>query len=694
MRRLLVCLSVVLAGSLVFAQSPQTPQSPTFRSTTSLVLVDVTVLDKDGKPVPGLTADDFQVKLDGQVRPVRAVTYEQIATPLAAPSVALEPIAPNGSPTRVESTSGAPPPAPRHRVIVIMVDDLSLTPSRGKGMLAAAARFVEALPPTDLVGYTTSSQSASMNPTPDHLAVQVALPRLVGQMSDPRLLPGPAVGIDEGIQIADGDSALLNQVIDRDCFPGAVPPDPSSFLNTRNPCPDDVARKARQLGRMAESTSYQQVQSYLEAVGALRTVPGLKQIILISDGLSLARRSQAAAALEPLAKLAAAAGVQVSVLSEEPLGSDVLDADQYLHALVSLTPGQPPPVLTGQLQAELRRSDALTLRQGVETVADLTGGTFYQVIGTADPFFTRIALATSAMYELGVEAPDKSAPGKDFALAVHVNRNGLTARANRHALVPEPAAPVPIDKQLNQAVASGTPLYGIPISLGTSIRRGESTSQLAVDLDVEIPAATPGPLTLVFGLADAIGLIQQGRKTIDAPTGGRDYRLSLAIPVVTGSYRMRLAVADANGALGSVETPVKAVLSRLGPFLASDLLTGWSPATGPVQFVALDHLPPTAVRLLSVLELYPDSGAAMPTDVRVKVTILTPDGTPIDERDVTPQNINGILRVEAPFDLQYIPAGPYVLRANVVVDGAAVGTASTTIRLTGPSGGDSGASSP
>ena len=686
MRRFLLCLSVALAGGAVSAQSPQTPQTPTFRSTTSLVLVEVTVLDKDGKPVPGLTADDFQVKLDGQVRPVRAVTYEQIATPLAAPAVVAEPDVATGAPTRVEANGVAPPPAPRRRVIVIMVDDLSLTPSRGKGMFAAAARFIAALPPTDLVGYTTTSQSASMNPTTDHLAVQVALPRLVGHESDPRQLPGPAVGIDEGIEIRDGDSALLDRVIIRDCYPGVVPPAGTQALET-SPCGEDVGRKARQVGAVAEATAREQIQSYLEAVAALRAVPGLKQLVVISDGLALPRRTQVAVALDPLAKTAAAAGVQVTVMSEEPSGADVEDADHSLGGR-----GSAGLVLTGQLASQVRRADDLSLRQGVETVADLTGGTYYQVIGTADPFFTRVALATSAVYELGVEAPEKSAPGRDFALAVHVNRNGLTARANRHALVPAPAAPVPIETQLNQAVASGTPLYGIPISLGTSIRRGESNAQVKVNLDVEVPASTPGPLTLVFGVADVMGLIQQGRKTVDAPAGGGDYHLSLAVPIVTGSYRMRLAVADANGAVGSVETPVKAVLGRVGPFLASDLLTGWSAASGPPQFLALEHLPPTATRLLTVLELYPDTGAAPPSDVHVKITILTPDGTPIDDRDATPMNINGILRVEAPFDLRFIPAGPYVLRATVVVGGVAVGTVSTTVRLTGPSG-EAGAAS-
>jgi VWFA-related protein len=669
MRRVLVCLSAVLAGGLVSAQSPQTP---TFRSTTSLVLVDVTVLDKDGKPVPGLTADDFQVKLDGQVQPVRAVTYEQIANPLAAPEIALAEPDPTsraaGAPTRVESPRNAPPPAPRRRVIVVMVDDLSMTPSRGKSMLAAAVRFVQALPATDLVGYTTSSQTAGMNPTPDHVAIQVALPRLAGELMDPRQLPGPSVGIVEGIEIADGDSAQLVQVQQRDCG------------STTNSCAEDVARKAQQVGMLSESSAHRQIQAYLEAVAALGSVSGLKQLVVISDGLALPRRSQVAIALEPLAKTAAAAGVQVTVLSEAPSLSDVEDTDRT-HA------GSATSSMNGQLAAQLRRGDDLLLRQGVQTVADLTGGTYYQVVGLADSFFRRIALSTSAMYELGVEAPDKSVPGRDFALAVHVNRDGLSARANRHALVPEPKAPVPIETQLNEAVASGTPLYGIPISLGTSIRRSDSTSQVALDLDVEIPAATPGPLTLVFGLADAAGLIREGRKTIDAPAAGGDYRVSLAVPVVTGSYRMRLAVADANGVVGSVETPVKAVLRRIGPFLASDLLAGWSPATGPAQFVALERLPPTAAYLVSLLELYPDAGAATPSDVRVHMTLMGSDESTIAEEDVVPSIADGMLRADAQFSLQKLAPDAYTLRATVLVAGQPVGSVSTTIRTSRSAGG-------
>lgn len=669
-----LCGVLSVGPRVLEAQGAQ--QTPTFRSTTSLVLVDVTVLDKDGKPVPDLTADDFQVKLDGSLRPVRAVTYERIETSRPLPDV--EPATPATSSTRVEGGTGTAAVPARHRVIVVFVDDLSLTPSRGKSMLQGAARFVQNLPPGDLVGYATSSGSEAMNPTADHLAVQVALPKLVGSLVDPRDLPGPPVGIDEGIQIADGDAALLDQVIARDCYPNATAPtDPTTLQNT--PCGEDVGRKARQVGELSEANTYRQIQAYLAAVNGLKSLPGIKQLVAISDGLGLVRRTQSAVALEPLAKAAAAAGVQVTVMSEEPSGVDLSEINRTFATATG-------SAVDASTNATVRRADNIFLQQGVETVADMTGGAFYRVVGTPDSFYTRVALATSGLYELGVAAPDKSQPGRDFALSVHVNRPGLTVYANHHALIAAPAPPVPVETQLKDAVANGTPLYGIPISMGTSVRRADVASQVAVNLDIDVPASTPGPLTLMFGLSDPIGMAQSGRKVLDAPSGGGDYRVSLTIPVAPGTYTLRLAAADANGAVGSVQTRVKAVLSQMGPFLVSDLLTGWSAGSGPAQFLALERLPATATELLGVLELYPAPGATIPADVKVRETILTPDGTPVDDREVVPQDRNGMLRAEAPFDLQYIPAGPYVLRATVTAGGGTVGTTSTTIQLSGPPG--------
>ena len=660
--------SVWLAGSLLCAQQPQaSPQTPTFRSTTSLVLLNVTVLDKDGRPVPNLTADDFKVKLDGKERQVRLVNFLQVSAPPDAP-----PAIPDATAeTRVQSATVVPTrTSAQRRVIVVMVDDLSLTPDRGRGMIASAQRFINALPSGDLVGFATSSASSAISPTADHFAVSTALGHVVGELQDPRLLPGPPVGIDESIQIADGNSALLNEVVQRDCgkATGAGP---------SGTCADDVQRKADATGRISEGNAERQVGAFLAAVKALGTIPGLKHIVMISDGLSLVERTQSAVALEPLSRLAAAAGVQVHVLNEEPDRAN-LQATDPSHAGLGTN-------LSGEIYAQVKRSDDLALEQGIQTVADMTGGQFYRVIGTPDSFFNRIAQATSALYELGVEAPDGNPkPGKDYALSVSVTKPGLSARANHHALMPEPAKPVPVETQMTNAIAGGSPLYGIPIAVGSSIRRGAENGQIAVDLDVEVPASTPGPLQMMFGLVDAIGVVKSGKKALDPPSGGGDYRVSLAVPVASGNYKVRLAVADAQGNVGSVESRVKAVLTPMGPFQASDLLTGWAAANGPAQFVALGKLPSGAARLLTQLELYPTPGvAAMPSDVKVHITISTADGTPLDDRTVAPTLESGVLRAQTAFDLQYIPAGAYVLKADVSAGGSALGTTTANVHILG-----------
>jgi VWFA-related protein len=57
-------LAVGTVASFAFSQE-QRPQVPTFRGGVDAVLVDVVVVDRDGKPVSGLERDDFQVFEDG-----------------------------------------------------------------------------------------------------------------------------------------------------------------------------------------------------------------------------------------------------------------------------------------------------------------------------------------------------------------------------------------------------------------------------------------------------------------------------------------------------------------------------------------------------------------------------------------------------------------------------------------------------
>ena len=100
---------LVVGAALGISLAAQQP-TPTFRSGTRLIVQDVTVKDKDGKPVEGLTANDFVVTEDGERQTVSFVAYQKIDPEADAPAVAgassVAPVVPP-VPTQIST----PPPA-------------------------------------------------------------------------------------------------------------------------------------------------------------------------------------------------------------------------------------------------------------------------------------------------------------------------------------------------------------------------------------------------------------------------------------------------------------------------------------------------------------------------------------------------------------------------------------------------------
>lgn len=75
MRRVVRILTVVAACSVAgpvypAAQTPAEPSLQTFRSSADLVSIQTSVRDKRGRPMTGLTPKDFEVRDNGEVRPI------------------------------------------------------------------------------------------------------------------------------------------------------------------------------------------------------------------------------------------------------------------------------------------------------------------------------------------------------------------------------------------------------------------------------------------------------------------------------------------------------------------------------------------------------------------------------------------------------------------------------------------------
>lgn len=141
----LALLSLCSLGSAAWAQ-PQ-PQAPeTFGETIDVrvVNVDVWVTDRDGDPVTGLTADDFEVREDG--RPVELSNFFEFTDGLDAAGREREASTfRDGRPRQSDLDRFIPaePPPPEHRLsLMVYIDNNNLTPTDRNRLLPFLRNFL------------------------------------------------------------------------------------------------------------------------------------------------------------------------------------------------------------------------------------------------------------------------------------------------------------------------------------------------------------------------------------------------------------------------------------------------------------------------------------------------------------------------------------------------------------------------
>jgi VWFA-related protein len=119
------------------AQQPQPQAPPVFRSGAQLTVETVTVKDKSGKPIEGLTARDFSITEDGVPQTISFVEFQRVPNPSdpvrAAEAVTATPAAVATAPRPPEEQHQISPSAPgdiryRDRRLLVLYFDLSAMP--------------------------------------------------------------------------------------------------------------------------------------------------------------------------------------------------------------------------------------------------------------------------------------------------------------------------------------------------------------------------------------------------------------------------------------------------------------------------------------------------------------------------------------------------------------------------------------
>ncbi|MGA2598572.1 MAG: VWA domain-containing protein [Bryobacteraceae bacterium] len=126
----------------------------TFKSNTNLVIVNVTVRDKSGKPIEDLKKEDFQLLEDGKPQAISVFELQKLESAVLPPiekTLVQRPAAA----TQKQPEPSEPPTAERlrdHRLIAILFDMSSMQPAEQLRAQAAANKFItEQMTKSDLV---------------------------------------------------------------------------------------------------------------------------------------------------------------------------------------------------------------------------------------------------------------------------------------------------------------------------------------------------------------------------------------------------------------------------------------------------------------------------------------------------------------------------------------------------------------
>lgn len=190
LKTLLLCASVSLWPVTPEAQQ----QQPTFRTTTRLIVQTVTVKDRDGKVIEGLTAKDFAVTEDGQPQDIAFVEFQHLSTtvaagapvPPAAPATQPAPAAAGVAPLTLTAIAASPSGDIRYRdrrLLVLYFDLSAMPPPDQMRAYTNAQKYIDTqMTPADLVAIMTFQGGAvrvRQDFTDNRAALQEVILRLI-----------------------------------------------------------------------------------------------------------------------------------------------------------------------------------------------------------------------------------------------------------------------------------------------------------------------------------------------------------------------------------------------------------------------------------------------------------------------------------------------------------------------------------
>lgn len=364
------------------------------RTTTELILIEVYVTDSKGRPVRGLTIEDFVLKVDRRRQPIESVEFLEIAAPASPPTTPAEP-APVVEPPGVPSSPGIP-----RRFVLFFEDRISDFTAQTKARRAVETFLTTSLLPEDQVAIVADNARDKFHVVHDFSTNRESLAAAVHETIDNRNrfsdFPTEAEARRREIRLAGSGVPLMKDGGGR--FAAA----------------SDAMRLARNFAREDTLLMRPILASMRTLIDSLSAWPGYKAIVFVGEGIPEypARDYSRFAGQGVIIDDRYTLSVELMALARAAATSGVT-----LHSIQTsgLTAGGP-----GQLSRSFRRQNALKMlalnTAGVATTSnDLLEG------------FHMVDTISRAYYVLAY-APEGPPDGVYRGVTVKVKQGGVRVR--------------------------------------------------------------------------------------------------------------------------------------------------------------------------------------------------------------------------------------------------------------------------
>lgn len=403
-----VAAALLVAAGASIAQEPS-PSGQTFTSEVDVIAVDVIVVDKDGKPVEGLKAEDFVVKENGQ--PQAITSFESFVLPESPPPPRT---------TRTRMSTNVRSTDEQGRTFVIVFDDLHMAEDRAIFAKDSLKSFLEdGLRTGDQVALVPTSGGAWwFARVPEGLEdVVAAMQRLEGQR--PRRYSTDRMSDWEAMRLYVYRDRQVGAEVVRRYYEHRVLLEAPNVAENEDLMLGDhnfIRIKAAEVYQAAIARRKATMRTLERVAESLVGVEGRKSILLVSEGFV-----------------------------HEP-GRDefriVADASRRANAAIYFVDARGLQGMPATADAELM--DAVDLRDlgmvfnqdflevgGSDNVAADTGGYSLKNRNDIATGLRKVADESRAYYLVGYVPENTRKDGKYRKIKVEVNRDDVTVRARK-----------------------------------------------------------------------------------------------------------------------------------------------------------------------------------------------------------------------------------------------------------------------